>query len=660
MKKEKWKPFIVSAVAAAAFGAHAMNAWLAEELDKPILDLKAEYSSYDRVLADVAAADIAADKAWLSLGSRGEYDAYRKKLREELSKAIGTFDEKCPLNARTLRTEKRDGYDIEYVIFESHPGVYVTANFYVPSSPLFKPPYKAMVVCCGHSLAGKGDLSCSRMCVMAAQNGFACLVYDPIAQGERVQDPSTMNVFGHYRLGVLSALLGKSMALFRIWDGVRAMDYLDTRSDVVHGGYGIAGHSGGGTMTSLIASYDPRIVAAAPCCYISTLSDVFFDKGPQDCEQVIFGQLAHGLNHASFVLMGGAPLRIHACHGDFFPFRGTLRTLDTVKTAAANCSLGEGRYDMIDLQGSHGWREGARVSTVHWMQRHLAADANAPVTDAEECRRINAAFSYKDADMGAGGTTNHFVTARGDVSKESGFRSVYEILKDVLAAAEKKRVARSRAELSETVMKTAGIRAPEESGIVVNIVSGKTVNGISLTRLAFVRPDGVVLPAVLCRPSRERAAPLVLVDTGKRGRRAYIAARALGAGSAVLVIDLFASGEIGTPRRRFYGTDRNDEGVAAMLYSLGRSLVGERAGELLFAAKYMKDLTGKAPCVFSYSRMAIAAAHAYAARRDLVSAVEFDELPSPWAEAVKCSNYYFYAYTVNGALELYDWVDLLK
>ena len=68
--------------------------------------------------------------------------------------------------------------------------------------------------------------------------------------------------------------LGQSTAQQRIWDGMRAIDYLYSRGDVSKDGVGCMGNSGGGTMTSLLESIDPRIVSACPSCYISSLREV--------------------------------------------------------------------------------------------------------------------------------------------------------------------------------------------------------------------------------------------------------------------------------------------------------------------------------------------------------------------------------------------------
>ena len=56
--------------------------------------------------------------------------------------AMGGFpSERCPLNARTVAVRKRDGYIVENVLFESWPGVHVSANLYLPDATRFPPPY---------------------------------------------------------------------------------------------------------------------------------------------------------------------------------------------------------------------------------------------------------------------------------------------------------------------------------------------------------------------------------------------------------------------------------------------------------------------------------------------------------------------------------------
>src|SRR5205823_3612761 len=109
--------------------------------------------------------------------------------------------------------------------------------------------------------------------------GFVVLTYDPVGQGERSQfwDAEKQRtrynlVCGeHAVLGNALELLGTSLARFRIWDGIRGIDYLSALPEVDATKIGCVGNSGGGTLTAYITALDTRVAAAAICCYITTL-----------------------------------------------------------------------------------------------------------------------------------------------------------------------------------------------------------------------------------------------------------------------------------------------------------------------------------------------------------------------------------------------------
>ena len=642
-------------MAAIAFAAGADP--VSEALSGKILPEDAALTSYTSVFNAIESADAEADEAWRRLRDRKTYDAYRTAMHARYVEAIGGFPARTPLNAQVRARLSRNGYRMEKIIFESLPGVYVTAILYLPDAERFKPPYYAFLITCGHSGYGKGDEDYSRACVMAARQGLAAFIYDPIGQGERNQDPPTPNVEGHNRFGVLAMLVGRSTAQIRIWDGMRSMDYLDTRADIRHDGYGYMGNSGGGTMTSLVMSIDPRVKAAAPSCYLSTISEVFSHVGPQDAEQNIFGQLAFGLNHASFVLLGGNAVRMHGCHNDFFPFEGLRHTSRIVSATVKNCGLDAERYGLTDVPGPHGWKESTRTSSILWMRRWLAGDASQPPIDVPTCRLLDIGYDWHNADCGLI-HTEHQVTSTGSVAKEPGFKSIYAYLRDDLSAAEARRKARSATETAALVARVAGIRPLEELGAMAKEVSAVYTNNMTISRLAFAFPSGLRMPAVVCRPEKETGAPvLILGDTG-RATHAVRVQSLVAAGRAAMVADIIGTGEIGGRKHSFYGADNPDEEIAVMLYVLGRSLVGVRAEEVVVLADYMKRLSSRPVEIVAHGRSTIPAAHAYAVRRDLISSVELIRPPLSWSEAVRTAAVYRFANAVNGALLHYDWTEL--
>ena len=92
---------------------------------------------------------------------------------------------------------------------------------------------------CGHSHNGKAAEAYQRACLLIARQGIAVLCYDPIGQGERRQildgagKPAVKGLTDEHTYAGLGALLvGRSCGLYRVWDGIRAMDYLVARDDV--------------------------------------------------------------------------------------------------------------------------------------------------------------------------------------------------------------------------------------------------------------------------------------------------------------------------------------------------------------------------------------------------------------------------------------------
>ena len=190
------------------------------------------------------------DRAWaLRRGAAGALRAGRDRGRparpagraaaRRPSRVIGGLPEtKTPLNARVTGTIPMDGYRIEKLVFESLPGIHVTALVYVPDGPAGKKP--AVLLACGHSPVGKAHPAYQEIAVRLARRGYVVLCWDPVGQGERSQfwdaarGRSRYNLVcgEHAVLGNFATIAGTSLVRYMVWDGMRAVDYLLTRDDV--------------------------------------------------------------------------------------------------------------------------------------------------------------------------------------------------------------------------------------------------------------------------------------------------------------------------------------------------------------------------------------------------------------------------------------------
>src|SRR6516162_1977767 len=258
------------------------------------------------------------------------------KTKEFFLEALGGFPERTPLNPRVVAREEKSAYVTERVIYESRPNHHVTAVLYLPQG---KPPFPGVLVPCGHSANGKAAEAYQRACILMARNGLAVLCYDPIGQGERVQlltrdgKPAIAgSTSEHTMAGIGALLVGRNTATYRIWDGIRSLDYLASRPEVDAKRLGCTGNSGGGTMTAYLMALDERIVAAAPSCYVTSLERLFATIGPQDAEQNITGQVAFGLEHADYLtLRAPRPTLVLAATRDFFDIGGTWTSFREAK-----------------------------------------------------------------------------------------------------------------------------------------------------------------------------------------------------------------------------------------------------------------------------------------------------------------------------------------
>ena len=240
------------------------------------------------LLDEVRDVDAAADASVASICTREELAAKCSAWRTWWLDVLGGMPEHTPLNARITGSVECDGFRMENIIFESQPGVFVTAHMALPA--LVKPPYPVVLMPLGHSNAGILNPRYAAHLAMAARSGFAAFAWDPISQGERRQavDPKYDYVdtcsTEHCRLGARAWLVGWNFARFRIWDAVRAIDYVESRPDLDTSKLGIMGTSGGGTMSAYMQAFDPRIKVSFPNCYVSSLREVVCERGCHDAE----------------------------------------------------------------------------------------------------------------------------------------------------------------------------------------------------------------------------------------------------------------------------------------------------------------------------------------------------------------------------------------
>ncbi|MFP6762030.1 MAG: acetylxylan esterase, partial [Planctomycetaceae bacterium] len=267
-------------------------------------------------------------QALSKLRTKADAEQYVESVRKRIRECFGPEPERTPLRPRVTRIIERDTYRIENLIFESRPGFPVTANVYVPAGVQGRMP--GVIGTCGHSSNGKAAAAYQSFSQGLARQGYVCLIYDPIGQGERLQylqDDLTARIGPgtreHLHAGNQQFLVGEIFAMWRAWDGIRALDYLLTRDDVDPNHIGVTGNSGGGTMTTWLCGLERRWTMAAPSCFVTTFRRNLENELPADTEQCPPKALALSLDHDDFIAaMAPRPAILLAKERDYFDARG--------------------------------------------------------------------------------------------------------------------------------------------------------------------------------------------------------------------------------------------------------------------------------------------------------------------------------------------------
>ncbi len=598
-------------------------------------------------------------QAFEQLQTPDQCRAWQAERRQQFETAIGAFPERCPLDPRIIGKFDGDGYRVEKVILQSRPQHHVTAALFLPADA---GPFPAVLVACGHSRTAKASDYNQAMCIALAQHGIAALCYDPIGQGERsqqidaagrpVQSGTTTE---HFLIGTGSILVGRNTAHYRIYDGMRCLDYLVSRQDIVGDKLGCTGCSGGGTMTSYLMALDDRIACAAPACYVTTFERLIQTIGPQDAEQNIFGQLAFGMEQTDYLLMRAPkPTLVCATTEDFFDITGTWDTARQAKRFFGWLDAPE-CVDLVEANGKHGIGPLGRRTMVQWMRRWLAG--------------IDQSVAEKE--MKYWKETELHCTPRGQVLLEPGERSVYDLNAERAAALASQRRALWKggppAGLRDEIRQRIGARPladlPNRTARTVDSVPQ---DGYRIDRLVLEAKEQLPLPCLRFVPDKPTgAAALVLDGDGKAAQAGSqpdvptIAQQLVRQGTVVLAVDLSGLGEtsVGQPSPTLSAEWKE----ASLAYLMGRSLVGFRAQEVLAAARWaigeQRPPGGKILLV-ARGRAVVASLHAAALEPDLFAECRFENGLDSWhAIAGKpCGEHL--ADVVHAALASYDLCDL--
>lgn len=245
--------------------------------------------TFDPVRWTMQRHDSAALKLSFKATTRKQGESWQKELRAKVIELIGGFPhERSPLHSKTLDIRTFSRYKREKFVFSSRPGVGVLGYLLTPLNATNERAPLATVVCIpGHGrgvddIVGIDEQGKDRterrgyeydFAIQVVERGLAALAIEPLGFGCR-RDPLTKakgaSAYACQPVAGSALLLGETMIGWRVYDVMRAIDWIETRPELDAKRVGCIGISGGGTCALFSAAVEPRIRGALVSGYLNT------------------------------------------------------------------------------------------------------------------------------------------------------------------------------------------------------------------------------------------------------------------------------------------------------------------------------------------------------------------------------------------------------
>lgn len=572
---------------------------------------------------------------WRALKTREEWEKFRDIRIGALKDSLGTLTAPGEIkNVTITKTLKGEGFQVDCLVFESRPGLLVTANLYRPAEDrrqVSGPKMPGILICPSHhNPKTQGELQ--DMGMTWARQGCLVLVMDQLGHGERRAHPyrsakdfpksfrvSRQDYYFRYNTGIQLHLAGESLIGWMVNDLMRGVDLLlaqpgvDSKRIILLGSV-----AGGGDPAAVTAAIDQRIAAAVPFNFGGPQPETVFPL-PKDAE-LNFNYIGGGSWESTRNLRDSA-------RGGFLPWvivgsmapRGLIyahefkwdREHDPVWTRLQKIYRWYGKPDRLSSLKGYGAvtlssKEASHCNNIgphHRAQIYPTFEKwfGIPAPKEEYQKRFS---------------SNELLCLEGvELSESIALRPMHQVAE---------RLARQRATLAQLSLlqtssdkRAATVRSRWARAVRVHAprnLSGlepaaEVAGPIRVTKVLHGIDRGVYVPLLVLFPRQipKSGSPLVVAisQSGKAAmlkKRSREIAELLASGIAVALADLRGTGETrpGTYRgRRSYAT-----GLSSGELMLGETLVGQRLHDLLVIVGRMKHhslIDGKRVAVWGES-----------------------------------------------------------
>ncbi|MBK9390705.1 MAG: acetylxylan esterase [Bacteroidetes bacterium] len=491
---------------------------------------------------------------------------YKIELRKKIIEKAGIIiDHDLPLEMKETGSVKMDGYTVKNIVFQTRPGVFATANLYIPEG---QGPFPGVINMLGHWRKGKIDATGPQAVGHSlASNGYVCLTVDPWGAGERTTTHGDFEYHGS-NLGASLMNIGESLLGVQVSDNMRGVDMLCSLPQVDPKRIGATGASGGGNQTMWLSAVDERIKASVPVVSVGSFES-YIMRSNCICELLIDGFTF--TEESGILVLANAPMMINHSRDDnptFFPSE-MLRSYSNAKKAFAAAGVENSiSYTIVDQP--HGYMTEDREAMLGWFGLHLKNEGNgSPVkeksfTQLPEEKLMVFPSGQRDKNVVS---TDQYCLMRGTLLKE-------KFMNSGTINAEKK-----RSELKEIL----------RSGTPLEVVKVNNIPSKSgWERLTIETSDKTLIPLLLKEPGGKESVYTILCNSGgKDSIPLSLIEEYRSKGEGIVVVDLRGVGEQSSSASKQYDDIGALHTLSRAELWLGHSIMGEWVRELNLIARYL-------------------------------------------------------------------------
>ena len=432
--------------------------------------------------------------------------------------------------------------------------------------------------------------------------GFVVLAFDPIGQGERRHwwDPRTGRtevgnaIYEHSMPGQLLLLLGENLTQYRMWDGMRAIDYLLTRPEVDGERIGCAGHSGGGTLTLFVSALDERVKCAVvneggtghrwPLNLKPETA-----VGPSDVEQNLFPAAIHGADLPD-LHVAIAPRPLLALIENYSPRFNAAA--EQIQAAYQVAGVPE-KFATEEAGDPHAWTVKLRLATTDWFSRWFydkRGPESEPFFEPEPPEKL-------------------YCTPNGSIRHSRRGHTIFSLILDKQAKLPPSRAVPAglpdlethRLEVTHEIRSLIRYRVGPEYPLTVRHRITTPRKGYRIEKQEFLSEHGIYIPVWVFLPDRARVpytATIFVNGQGKRrdGMEFGLLDRLARDGHMVVAVDVRGVGETAPAHAR--RTSRTNEfshlfdvdtAMQYMCWFMDESLLGMRVRDIVRSIDYVLE-----------------------------------------------------------------------